>query len=660
MCVMTARSGFVFFIERGSMRRTRSLGPIVIIVAGFLGCDSSTANKEQRITLLVESEAVTLSQGQSDALLITIERTNFDQPVTLAVQGGLPQGVTATFANNPLPTGTSSTTLTLAAAGNAALGVAALTVRATGEGITEQSLPLQVTVTVTGTYTLGLLNSAVTIAQGGGGSATVLLTRSGGNAGDVSLSASGLPAGVSATFAQSTTTDRAASLTVVATANAVAGTYPITIGSSSPGLTPDQSTSLSVVVIPPPSTASVTVPFCSTDVPVWFAFQNEGYAWQQATATGNNFTFSATERLGIAFVFATGQQSEASIYYVTRAEIEAFDDRDCAGPKTLTGTVAGLSTGESALVVMGASSDLPSASALAYSLEGVAARPLDLVATRGIVINDAYLTPDRIVVRRGVDLATGSSIPPIDFTAAEAFAPAQTTLTVSGAGVGEDVILQNVLLTATSTYGTMHVASPSGTTATLRSAPAAQMIATDLHEFFLDASASNGLAGRAYVDYTGAPVDRTVTLGPALSTPTMTVVSTTPYVRVRAAMTAQADYSTVARFTLLQGTFAARKFVVPIVTAAYLGALPTTWEVVVPDFTGTPGFNPAWMLVASENTPYVAEAFSGRNTLLFGGVAVGGDAYRLAYHQSSVATAARIRGSARLPRLGRVPQYLRR
>ncbi len=636
---------------------------VAVTLAGLssAGCDSSTGNKERKLTLSVTSASLTVGQGSTTPVTMTIERANFDGPVTLTLEGALPAGVTATLNPNPLPTGTSSATLTIAVAPSVNPATATFSVRATADGVTDHTVAFDLAVTVTGTYTLGTLASTLRVAQGGGGHATVLVTRGGGNGGNVSLAVTGMPAGIGATFGQSTTTDRAVSLIVSASAAVAPGTYPVTITSSSPGLTPDQTTNLSIVVISPPTTTSISVPFCASDLPTWFAYQNEGYFWERVLPTGNRYNFSTTEKATVAFAYAAGNESEIDILYVSRTELAGLTDRDCGGARTYSGTVSGLTTGQSALVVMGASAVLASATTGAFTLSDVAERPLDLISTRGIVTQNAFLAPDRFIVRRGLDLASGTALPALDFTAAEAFAPASVTLTISGTVGGDLLVFQNTLRTVTSTYGTLQVANPVGTSASLYAVPANQLAATDLHELLVDASNASGSIGHASVEYFRDPADRTVALGPTMTTPSVTTISTTPFVRLRGLLAFQPEYPTVARFTFVQGSLGSRRFIVPIVSSAYLGATPTTWDVVIPDLSGTTGFNGAWMLSAG-GISYAAEVFSGRGDLLFGALPVNGEVYQVAYRQQSTSTLARVRAAPAAPAapFALTPQYLRR
>jgi len=634
-----------------------------VAFAGILAanCSSSTENKTPKIELSVTGPAATVAQSGNATIPVFVARSNFTGTVTLTVEGA-PAGITALVSPGLLDNGVPSASLLISASATAAPGQVNLTVRGKGDGIAEKTLTVGVTVTVTGNFSLGVLSSSLTVAQGGGGNQTILVPRSGNNAGDVTLVASGTPTGVTATFAPAPTTASTATMTVAAAASTAPGTYTITVTGSSPGLT-DQTTTFSLVVVAPPSTASVSVPFCSNDVPIWFAYQNDGYNWQQVTPTGAVFIFAATQKLTVAFTFQTASAFETDIFNLTRAELAVSNDRDCSGSKTLSGSVAGLPSDKSARIVMGAASTTVSVfgnTGLSYTLQQVNARPLDLVATRGTVSGD-FITPDRMIVRRSLDLTTGSTIPVLDFNAAEAFAPVGTNLTITGLGAAEQVQLTNTFWSATSTLGTAHSAQVTGGATTLYSVPAAQQVAGDLHELYIDAfQQTTGLVtGHSYVEYFSVPSDRTSAMGASLNIPTITQVTSSPYVRIRGQLTAQSDYNSSARFGYFQSSGGGSRFVVAGASAGYLGATPTTWDVSIPDFTGTAGFNTSWMLGAGQSTNYFAEAFSGRTELLFGALPALGDVVRIGYRVATTTTGlVQLRASAR--RAHALPQYLRR
>jgi hypothetical protein len=646
------------------MRASRWMSLLGFAMANACG-DSSAP--EPRITLELETESVALTQGSSQVVDVTIARSNYDKAVALSVEGTLPTGVTATLTQSSLSPDQTTTFLTIAASGSAAPTAAVtLAVVASGEGVSSETEPLALSVTLRGSYALGVLQPAITVAQGGGGSATVTLARTDNNQSNVSISVTGAPTGLSIAPAQISSTDAAVALNISASAAVAPGAYPLSLTSSAAGHASDQTATLTVNVIAPPSTASITVPICQANPPLWFAFQNEGFPWQRVIPGASNVVFDATNRLAIAFAFSGNGQSDLAIYYLTRAELAAFNDSHCSGTRSYSGNVTALSTGQSALIRLGRASDLVTASAPGYVLENLPARPLDQVAVRGIVTQlgqAATLTPDRLVIRRAVDAASGTVLPDINFDAADAITLASNTLTLNGVIGGETVFVSNLLRPATRTSGLMQVAMASGNSVTLYSVPLDKLDAGDVQEQNVYAENSTGLIGHTAVAFTRAPADRTITLGPLLPTPVVTSVSSSPYARLRATLASQAEYPSLVVFTFLQSSLSNARYVTQYVTAGFLGSTPSSWEILLPDLSSVPGFQAAWMPAAGQATAYLAEAFSGRTELLFGAMPVEGDIYREGFHQSS-ATALRSLRAFERTRLQRAPgiqpQYLRR
>jgi hypothetical protein len=645
------------------MRRTFSAVTALVLAGVLVGCDSATGNKDPQITLSLASSTATVGQGSASTVLVTIQRTNYTSAVTLTIEG-LPQGVTATFAPPSLADGSPTSTLTINAAGSAAPGNFTLTVRASGAGVTEQTATIALMVNVTGNYTLSPL-STITVAQTGGGMATILIGRTGGNAGSVSLAVSGAPAGLTASFATSSTTDKAVSLSISATSTVATGPYTLTITGTSPGLG-DQTTPLSVVVIAPPATATLTIPFCA--VPLWFAYQNEGFHWQQATASGTSFSFPATQKVAVAFVFQDGLDTEANIYYATRTELASNTDTECRGPKTVTGTVSGLLTGQSARIAFGSADTTVSATQTAYTLKSVPDRALDLVATRGTSTSGTqgtFFTPDRMIIRRSLTQANNSSIAALDFLT-EGFATELSTLTIGGLLSGEEIYFQNFLWTPTFTFGLIQTAAPGSASATVHSVPAVQRVAGDLHELYVEAyvATPTSVVGRAHIAYVDEIDNRTDNLGPVPSNSTISLLTATPYVRMRGQLVSQPEYPSFSRFSFLQGA----RTVLVGVSAAHLGATPVTWDATLPDFTGTAGFNASWMLGAgSTNTVFQADAYSGRVDYLFGATPANNDVLNVSFRAGFTSTALQLlasRAALLQPALTPMPrprvQYFRR
>jgi len=639
----------------------RRLVPLALAGLVSLGCENSAGNKEPKVTLTTSAPSASVGQGQSTTLSVFVAREHFDKTVTLTVEGA-PAGLTAIATPGSVEAATPSSTLLISATPSAEPGPATLTVRAKGDGIPDQTVTVDVTVTVTGTFALTAADQSLTVAQGGGGANTIVVSRGSNNASNVSLAVTGLPSGVTANFSVSPTTSTSSTLTLSATGGAPVGTSTITVTGTATGL-PNQTTTFSLSVTAPPATANVSIPFCANGMPSWFAFRNEGYNWQQVTATGNTFNFAATQKLNVAYAFTGGGDTQVNIFYVTRDEFSATTDRDCDGPKSHPGSVAGLSAGQGYDVVMGSALASGTSFSPTFTLSGVADRPLDLVATRGTPSGD-FLTPDKMIVRRGLNLTTGTTIPALDFSAPEAFDLAANNLTIQGLQPNDQIELHNTLWTATSTFGTAHSAQLTGGTATLYSAPAAQLIAGDLHELFIDASQSSSslVTGRSYFEYFSAPADRTISLGPDVATPTLSAVSSSPYSRMRAQITTQPEYNTFADIAYVQQNSSGGDRVIVVgLSAAYLGSTPTTWDITIPDFTGTGGFNNAWMLVPGLTTIYAVETYSGRTVLLFGALPTLGDVVRYSYRAAlTISLSVALRAPEAGSRLPRVNQYFRR
>ena len=575
-------------------------------------CDSPTENPPPRsISLTVAQPAVSLAQGVNDSVDITISRSNFDKPVTLTVTG-VPGGVTVAISPNPVPAGTTRVALRFSVAPGAVPTTATLTIKAEGEGVSPQTATMSMTITVTGSYSIVLTNPMVTVAHGGGGSTIVALTRSGGFAGDVTLAVSGAPAGMTATL-ESSGSNTSTALRLTATSAVAPGNYTLTITGATPGL-PDRIAPLVVRVIAPPSTASISFRFCQPFVPIWFAYQNEGYAWQHVNLVDNAYTFAATEKIGLAWAFQFGSAIEMVVHYTARDEHAAVNlPPACEGTKTLNGSAAGISSEEQARVAMARTLVSASDGSPNFALPSLPPGPLDLVAARAPLSGYDYyyyysndFIPDRVIIRRSLDLPGGATIPTLDFSGSEAFAPATTNLIISGAP-GSDVDVNTSFFSGGSTdmhlYSALQPASPT----TLQSIPAPQLQPGDLHELYGTAWGAD--AFRAHLSYYSAPTDREIAFGPVLGSHNTTLLTSVPYAIVRGRLAVQAEYGGAVRFIFGQLGGGARNVHVSV-TSGYIGVTPATWEVVVPDFTGTPGFNSSWMPTVGQAPYYQVDAFS--------------------------------------------------
>lgn len=640
----------------------------VAIVAS--SCDGLTGKKDGTFTLGLSDAALTVNQGKTDTVLITVTRTDYDKAITLSVEGA-PTGVSTSLSPSTL-SGLNQSLLIITPAGTATLGASTITVKANGEGVAEQSGTVALTVGVTGSFGMGSFGSPAkaAAASGGGALVTVFVARSGGHADNVALSVGSTPTGVAATVSPPETNGRSATLTIATDATAVPGSYTIYVKGTAQGLNPD-STAVTLNVIAPPATTSFTLPFCSDAVPVWLAYQNEGYPWVRVTPTGSSFIFNATEKLGIAYtsVLANPSSTVLEIYYADRSEHGGKTDIDCLGTKSVTGSIANATSGQSARVVMGNAIAQPTAASTNFTLAGIPDRALDLVAVKGTISSLAGSTTasiDKMIIRRGLNPAANSALPVLDFGAGEAFAPATTQLTVANQSTGDLTNVVNSLWSATSSYGLLHASQPTAMPIALLSVPGAQLAGADMHELIVESYQSSFSTYRLTANYLGALADRTETMPALVSVPLYTIITTSP-VRLRGQLPSQADYPTAGQFVYCTGNTNCERIIYVAATAMYLGGVPTTWDITIPDLTGVSGFSANWMLSTGQ-TYLEADGFAGRGALLFGGVPTIGDVLKYGLRSDfgnvSLNAAGPSASGPRLPlaRRGglRASQYLRR
>jgi hypothetical protein len=186
---------------------TAALGQYNITITGASG--SVTASTVTNVIVyppsftLSDYSTVSIGQGNSTTSYVYVyPQYGFTGSVNLAV-AGLPSGVTASFAPNPVSTSTGSSILTLTASSTAVVGQYIATITGASGSVTA-STTLNIGVYVP-TFTLSDYSS-IAIDQGASGTSPVSVTPLYGFTGSVSLAASGLPSGVTASFAPNPTT----------------------------------------------------------------------------------------------------------------------------------------------------------------------------------------------------------------------------------------------------------------------------------------------------------------------------------------------------------------------------------------------------------------------------------------------------------------------
>lgn len=376
----------------------------------------------------------------------------------------------------------------------------------------------------------------------------------------------------------------------------------------------------------------ILLAFCGTDVPVWLGIQNDGEAWTRVTPDANNaFRIEVTPRFAIATTHQTQTGYVTDAYYTTADEVRPLSGVACletSGTKTVNGSASNVAVGEQALVTMGVSEDVVTPPATGWSLEDVANIPQDLVAHR---FNATSGVPNRTIVRRALNPVNNATLPVLDF-ANEGQAIATNTATVTGLTGGDDNYYDLSFLTATGTLHFLYALDGFvATSQTLYGIPSALTQAGDAHRLSFNADASSGLSYRTVLHTTRLAGDKVINFGAALSTPTISNVSSTPYARLRAQLPAQTDYPSFATAFFVQST---RSFFVTV-TADYVDGPISTWNLEIPDVTAAGGFPAAAGLQSGVTTQWFVEGYDGLLHAFIGSTPVDGSTIRFAGRSSS-------------------------
>src|SRR5213082_2815549 len=445
--------------------------------------------------------------------------------------------------------------------------------------------------------------SALTIAPGGSGPTTVLLTRT-NFSGAVTLSLGNAPAGVTGSFSPGAPTGTSSTLTVNVGGAVTPGVYHLTInGTGSAG---NRSTPLTLTVGTAGS-GNVTVDFSScpvADRAVWVAAQNGGGPWTRVSGVSDVYTFTTgSGGGGLAYVvLGAGDASSITVQYMTQAEFTVGTLVICPAPATgkpINGSVAGTALTDISTISLGGKSSTVSFGSTGFQLLNVLNGAQDLVAYRHSFLGD----PDMAIIRRAQNIADNGSVGTLDFAGSEAFAPTSATITVGGLAGGEDVS-QGMFyqVGANCATASLYGGAIGGATFTASGIPSAQQVGTDFHALFVAASLTNG--SRFITQYNHTLTARTVTLGAAMPTPAITSLGG-PYQRLQAVYTLTADYQ---GSTGLRYSDGASKSVSIDATFGYLGGLATT--LALADYSALSGWDNNWAPASSSTGDWTVSGVS--------------------------------------------------
>ena len=550
-----------------------------------------------------------------------------------------PAGINCAGAcTSPFAPGTNVTLTATPAAGSAFAGWASASGVCTGTNTTctvTATSALTVTATFNSTsqsFAFAISPTTASVPQGGSGTVTANITRVNGFAGAVSFTATGAPSGM--TIAASTTngTDNSATVNISVTSAVAVGNYPVTISATGVGVPGVQTAALNVQVTPGQGgSGNITLSFAGCDpseVPMWTAVQNGTGTWAPVAKGANNtFTFAVGSNGGIAMVTQDAAGFRTSVFYGSQADFTSLAlGSQCGGlnqstgTKRLTGTVN--SSGPNAhqfVAVGGAFIQHPGIQGQGYTLDGAPAGTRDLLAAGFINDLNDITSINRVILRRNVNYA--STIPPLTFFGSEDFAPVSGRVQMSNTGT--DVV------TAQVSFATVNGATaPFVNTTAQRSdrvpyvgMPESVLRPEDLHDITLTATPSGGSSERVAVllrHSVSTDVD-TVTFGPALNQPTVTSITTSPYLRLHAQLASQATYNAAAQARFAQTANTASV----TLTAGYAGTTPANWILDVPDLSSA-GYDPAWGLKSGSALSWQVLAAGGSVLQLFGAIPVSG------------------------------------
>jgi hypothetical protein len=361
---------------------------------------------------------------------------------------------------------------------------------------------------------------------------------------------------------------------------------------------------------PPPQQKNVTLTFCLSDYPIWVAMQRNGADWTRVLPDADRaFRMALGSAGGVAIVWS---DPATVVVYASADELnEAFkscQDQQTVG-KTVSGTVAGAPASDLTYVALGPADGVPALGDSLFVVQNVPDGPRDLFAAHGNVAGSA-LAFSEFILRRGVNIAANGVIPRLDFHSSEAFPAA--TASVSVANLASSASFSVDLLTASGVEEPLYFGTAAAQQ-TVVGLPSSRLTAGDLHRIGITEQLPEGTspAGSRFIDaYTAALTNRTITLGPQLAQPTMTILSSSPYQRWRVLVPVQSDYT---QYADMEFDDANGRSIFVLMTRGF--ATPgTSWDLTMPDFKNT-SYDLTWGLQPGGTPSWIVGVFGGDGTV---------------------------------------------
>ena len=592
---------------------SRLIGQLLFVAlaggCGGGGDTGGTTGTQGSFLLSVSAPTLSIAKGSASAITIGVLRSGtFAGAISLAISG-LPSGVTSTPSAPQIAAAEQTSSIALAASTSAAEGNYTITIRGSGAGAADQSVAFVLTVTPAvqaGPFTLAVSSSSYLVPNQAAFTwiPTLTITRNSGFTGAVGLSVTGLPS-LLAMLVPTSTTSNSVNLSIL-NLGASNGTYTATIRGTGGG---GEQTVTMQLVVASPTTGSIEWKYCQNpgrNAGYFFAVKDGSGPWTRIVPStdGTTYSFSLTQSIAqVATVTIDSGVPRTTVYEGTAQEITALAASECTlypgtTTRTATGTLTGLGTSE--LAVLGFGSWITASA----SFQNLASGALDLVAFRDLVDAQAVVTPNRFIIRRGLNPASGASVGTIDFNGNDAFAPAATTTWTFGNTNGESFSISEHFLTAAGWVGQftpLPTSDRSPITRTIYAVPLAQTIAGDLHQVIATiGTLLPARPTRQAIAYFRNPIDRPINFGPTMPLPGVIVVSQTPAVRIRAQGTLPTEYNTGVELHV-KSTGLNPRFASVIATRGFLGG-GSAYDVQMPDLSSAVGWDTNWNLRVGDLT----------------------------------------------------------
>lgn len=584
-------------------RHIRTVSAVAIALA-LVSCGSATEPAPPAIpgtlTLTVlPVGSLDVAAGRRVVANMGIQRGGgYDAPVTVAVQGA-PDGLTVGYSSTVLEAGGTSSIVTFDAAPSLAPGAYTLTFTATGAGVPVASVSK--TLNVSPAIVLTVAPAAQSVVAGAAVASNLTIVRGPNFVADVALSSTGAPTGMTIEFAPAVipTAATTSAATITVAGSVPAGVYPITISAAGPNVLPATGV-LTVTVTPAVAGRTVSVTYCAADAPIWVAYQDGASGpWTRVLpdAGTNTYQFAiASGKAGVVSVDTVADGYNVAVSYATTDEIGGVANtlgQSACNAKTVNGSFLNLSPADRASVTLGSSTAFvqPGASP-SVALTGVEAGPQDLVAARQ---PSGSTRPDRLILRRGLDITSGGSLSPLDFGSAEAFAPATANFSIAGVGADTAFVILNFMGIRGSAEGFIENIDPyiqSTGVIPYAAIPASRLNTGELQRIYAASlSPNSGDDQRFAARFFRTPADITLTLGPVLATPTVSRIAGGGYSRARIQLPLQSEYNRIMLAAFRQAGVNGRSLTLTA-TTGYTGG--TAWDFTIPVLSGTAGWLDAW------------------------------------------------------------------